>query len=198
MARPEVAALVPGHASLLAQWWAEGAHRDPITRRTLLDMQTYLPGDILTKVDRTSMAVSLEARVPLLDHPLVEFAVSLPGHLKLRDGTGKWIFRKAIETIVPPEVLTRPKRGFAVPLEHWFRGPLRHRLAALEAPGSALERWVDLRHVRRIADEHRRGRRDHSTQLWRLLALETWHRLMSAGQLARESGPLTPARAAVA
>jgi asparagine synthase (glutamine-hydrolysing) len=140
---------------------------------TMVDMQTYLPGDILTKVDRTSMAVSLEARVPLLDHPLAEFAASLPGTLKLRDGTGKWIFRKAIQGLVPDIVLSKPKQGFAVPLDRWFRAELRGRIEALSQRGPVLE-YVDGRAVDRLVQEHLRGRRDHSHQLWRVLALDLW------------------------
>jgi asparagine synthase (glutamine-hydrolysing) len=118
------------------------------------------------------MAVSLEARVPLLDHPLVEFAASLPGDLKLRDGSGKWIFRKAIRGIVPDIVLQKPKQGFAVPLARWFRTELRGRLEAL-TQGPAME-FVEPRAVNRLVQEHQRGRRDHSHQLWRVLALDLW------------------------
>ncbi|HEU0093191.1 MAG TPA: asparagine synthase (glutamine-hydrolyzing), partial [Vicinamibacteria bacterium] len=103
---------------------ATGA-RDFVSQMMLVDVATYLPGDILTKVDRASMAVSLEARVPLLDHALVEFALGLPAHIKIRDGVGKQVFRRAIRGLVPSKVLEHPKLGFAVPLGPWFRGPLR-------------------------------------------------------------------------
>ncbi len=153
---------------------AEG--RDFLTRLTLVDLQSYLPGDILTKVDRMSMAVSLEARVPLLDHPLVEFAVSLPSALKYRDGTGKWIFRRAIEGLVPDSVFRRPKQGFAVPLADWFRGELRHRLDALVRPDAPALAYVDAAAVARLRSEHLSGRRDHSGALWRVLVLDLWLR----------------------
>jgi asparagine synthase (glutamine-hydrolysing) len=156
--------------------FASGGGRDLLTRLTIVDLQSYLPGDILTKVDRMSMAVSLEARVPLLDHPLVEFAVSLPSSLKLRDGTGKWIFRRAIEDLVPSSVLTKPKQGFGVPLSIWFRGPLRHRLDALAAGGSPALEYVDAAAVSRLCAEHLSGRRDHAGTLWRILALDIWLR----------------------
>src|SRR6185503_6587686 len=109
--RDDVAALLPSFESLLSPWFdeAQAAGRDFLAQMTLVDMLTYLPGDILTKVDRASMAASLEARVPLLDHTLIEFAVSLPSAMKLRDGQGKWILRRAVKDLVPPEVLTKPK-----------------------------------------------------------------------------------------
>jgi asparagine synthase (glutamine-hydrolysing) len=152
------------------------AGRDLLTQLTLVDLQSYLPGDILTKVDRMTMAVSLEARVPLLDHPLVEFAVSLPSALKLRDGTGKWIFREAIRGLVPPSVLEKPKQGFAVPLAGWFRGPLRYRLDSLAADDAPVLEFAERGVVARLRAEHLSGRRDQSATLWRLLALDLWLR----------------------
>lgn len=189
VARREVAERLPPFSALLGQWFAGTEQRDRVTAMTMADMQTYLPGDILTKVDRTSMAVSLEARVPLLDHPLVEFATSLPGTFKLKDGTGKWIFRKAIEGLVPDIVLQKPKQGFAVPLDRWFRSELRGRIEALTSGGPALE-YVDERAVSRLVSEHLRGRRDHSHQLWRVLALDRWLARARSTGFAKASGPL--------
>jgi asparagine synthase (glutamine-hydrolysing) len=195
VARPEVAARVPHLDLLLDPWFARGAERDFLTQMTLVDLQTYLPGDILTKVDRTTMAVSLEARVPLLDHPLVEFAVALPSELKLRDGTGKWIFRRAIEGIVPDIVLTKPKQGFAVPLPEWFRGELRHRTEALLRPDSPIYEFVEPRAVARLVMEHQARRRDHSWLLWRLLVLDIWVSALRTGVLGRAT-PMFAAAAA--
>ena len=183
VARPEIAARVSGLDGLLAPWFADAAGRDIVTQLTLVDMRTYLPGDILTKVDRTSMAVSLEARVPLLDHPLVEFAVALPGSLKRRDGTGKWIFRQAIAGLVPEIVLTKPKQGFAVPLVNWFRNELRHRLAHLQRADSPIYEYVDRGAVTRLVREHLAVRRDHSHVLWRLLVLDLWIEALRRGEL---------------
>ena len=183
VARPEIAARLAGLDGLLAPWFAGAADRDIITQLTLVDMQSYLPGDILTKVDRTSMAVSLEARVPLLDHPLVEFAVALPGSLKRRDGTGKWIFRQAITGLVPDIVLTKPKQGFAVPLVNWFRNELRHRLAYLERADSPVYAYADRGAVARLVREHLALRRDHSHVLWRLLVLDLWIAALRRGEL---------------
>src|SRR5207253_1535968 len=132
---------------LLADAFAAAHARDFVSQMTLVDVATYLPGDILTKVDRVSMAVSLEARVPLLDHPLVEFALGLPADLKIRDGTGKRVFRRAIRGLVPPEVLDHPKLGFAVPLGPWFRGPLRHRIDRLATAEDVRGRWAGLWHA---------------------------------------------------
>jgi asparagine synthase (glutamine-hydrolysing) len=148
-------------------------------------MATYLPGDILTKVDRASMAVSLEARVPLLDHPLVEFALSLPDGLKLRDGTGKWVLREAIRGLVPPLVLEKRKQGFAVPLRSWFRHELRHRVDALHAGAARIGEYVDARAVGRIVREHLTRRRDHSDLVWRLMALELWLAALERGDIGR-------------
>src|SRR5439155_2887262 len=125
MAAPRLVPREGQFGSILADAFADAGARDFVSQMMLVDVATYLPGDILTKVDRTSMAVSLEARVPLLDHPLVEFALALPAELKIRDGVGKQVLRRAISGLVPSEVLDHPKRGFAVPLGSWFRGPLR-------------------------------------------------------------------------
>ncbi len=163
---------------------ATGA-RDFVSQMMLVDVATYLPGDILTKVDRASMAVSLEARVPLLDHALVEFALGLPAHIKIRDGVGKQVFRRAIRGLVPSDVLEHPKLGFAVPLGPWFRGPLRHRIDQLAVADGGLYDFLDRAAVRRLAQEHLIRRRDHSTALWRALVLRLWLDHLDAGRLAR-------------
>jgi len=125
--------------------------------------------------------------VPLLDHPLVEFALALPAGLKIRDGLGKRVFRQAIRGLVPPEVMDRPKHGFSVPLGSWFRGPLRHRIDALTLTrdGVGIYDFLDRRAVSRLASEHLMRRRDHSTALWRALVLQLWLGHLEAGRLAR-------------
>ena len=155
-----------------------------------LDLETYLPGDILTKVDRTSMAVSLEARVPLLDFDLVEFALRIPGDLRVTSGESKRLFRRAIRGIVPDFVLAAPKRGFAVPLAQWFRGSLRHRIQGLRTPSAAIEQYLNMRAVKRLVTEHSIGRRDHSVLLWRLIVLNYWLAAFADGRLGRP--PLVP------
>jgi asparagine synthase (glutamine-hydrolysing) len=154
-----------------------------------VDLKTYLPGDILAKVDRTSMAVSLEARVPLLDFDLVDFALQIPGPMRVVPGQTKRMFREAIREIVPEFVLNRPKQGFAIPLGRWFRGPLRYRIEALKSLSVALQPYVDQSVVRRIVREHSFGRRDHAAVLWRLMVLEIWLDALRSGRLCRAVDP---------
>jgi asparagine synthase (glutamine-hydrolysing) len=181
---------------LLDRWFDQLPSRDFATQMMLVDTMSYLPGDILTKVDRTSMAVSLEARVPLLDHRLVEFVVGLPSRLKIRDGTGKWILRQAIAGLVPAHVLEKPKQGFGVPLNRWFRKHLRHRVERLLQADSPIYEFVDRPAMRRLATEHRLQRRDHSHLLWRMLVLDLWLACLARGDLARPSEGNTTLQAA--
>jgi asparagine synthase (glutamine-hydrolysing) len=174
VARPELSRAGADLDLLLARWFDEVPERDMLTRASFVDLINYLPNDILTKVDRMSMAVSLEARVPLLDHHLVEFASSLPARFRWRAGVGKWVFREAVRDLVPAAVLQQPKQGFGVPLRHWFRGALRHRVAALLNPAAAIYEYVEPAAVSRIVREHNSERRDHSAMLWKLLVLESW------------------------
>ncbi len=157
------------------------------------DLETYLPGDILTKVDRASMSVSLESRVPLLDNDLMEYALGIPGQQRVVAGESKRLFRRAIRGIVPDAVLSRPKQGFAVPLGSWFRGPLRHRVEGLRQRPGALDAYVDDSAVRRLVREHLMGRRDHSGMIWRLIVLDCWLTALPRGSLGRP--PVVPATA---
>jgi asparagine synthase (glutamine-hydrolysing) len=158
---------------------------DPLALVQYLDLKTYLVGDINTKVDRAAMANSLEVREPLMDHPLVEWLATLPTSLKIRDGEGKWLLKKAMEPALPREVLYRPKMGFAVPLAGWFRGPLRRRVRdALHGSALADTGWFEPAELRRLVDAHQSGSRDHSAPLWTLLMLDAFLR-QSAGSDAR-------------
>jgi len=149
---------------------------DAVERMQFLDQVGYLPDDILTKVDRASMAVSLEARVPLLDHRVVEFAWSLPGHFKIRQGTSKWILRQMLYRHVPRGLIERPKMGFAIPLADWLRGPLRDWAEDLLDPASlAAGGLVAAPPVRALWAEHLAGR-DRQFPLWDVLMLEAWRR----------------------
>jgi asparagine synthase (glutamine-hydrolysing) len=151
----------------------------PLSLAQYLDFKTYLPGDILTKVDRASMAHSLEVRVPLLDHRLVAWASSLPPALKLRRGTGKYVFKKAMEPDLPRDVLYRTKMGFAVPMAAWLRGPLAKSVRDALATGSVAEcGYFEPAALDRLLQQHASGRRDHSATLWKLLMLDAFLRRM--------------------
>jgi asparagine synthase (glutamine-hydrolysing) len=150
---------------------------DPVDKLLYLDSKTYLPGDILTKVDRMSMAVSLEARVPLLDHKLIEFVTKIPAGLKLKGLDTKYIFKQAIKDLVPDSILNRPKQGFGVPINEWINVQLRDRIREDLLEKRTLERgYFEPEYIKLLLDEHERGRRDHSHALWVLWMLELWHR----------------------
>jgi asparagine synthase (glutamine-hydrolysing) len=152
--------------------------QDPISRVLYLDTKTYLPGDILTKVDRMSMATSLEARVPLLDHVFVEWVAGLPAGWKIRDGNQKYIFKKLAERVgVPREVLYRRKQGFALPLVQWMRNELKDMIHTILLEPRTLQRgYFNPYAVRQLLQDHFHGGRDQSARIWRLLMLELWHR----------------------
>jgi asparagine synthase (glutamine-hydrolysing) len=156
----------------------EAPARDPLSRVLYLDTKTYLPGDILTKVDRMSMLASLEVRVPILDHLFLEWVTGLPPEWKMRGAKQKYIFTKLAQKIgVPKKVLDRPKQGFALPLLHWMRNELKDLMVSVLQDSSTLQRGYFNPHgVRRLLDEHFHGRRDHSARIWRFLMFELWHR----------------------
>jgi asparagine synthase (glutamine-hydrolysing) len=160
----------------------------PLSLVQYLDLKTYLVGDINTKVDRASMAHSLEVREPLMDHPLVEWLSSLPPDFKLRNGEGKILLKKALEPYLPQEILYRPKMGFAVPLAQWFRGPLREPVRrAVLGPVLADTGWFNAAYLRRLVDEHQAGVRDYSTPLWTLLMFESFLRNVMGARAARDA-----------
>lgn len=156
---------------------------DPLSCIQYADMKTYLPGDILTKVDRASMAHSLEVRVPLLDHPLVEWAGQLPSSLKLSGMEGKYIFKKSLEPYIPHDVMYRPKMGFAVPLSASFKGALRDKVnAAVNSEILADTQYFDRDYLRTVVDEHQSGVREHSAIIWSLMMFESFLRRVHEGQ----------------
>jgi asparagine synthase (glutamine-hydrolysing) len=147
--------------------------RSGLDRAQYADLKFWLPGDILTKVDRTSMAVSLEAREPLLDHRLIEFAASLPEGLRLRGGQGKWLFKKTMRRYLPDDILFRQKQGFVTPIAQWFRGPLAEAARGIGSSAALIRTgWFDGRRLNSLAEAHIAGRSDHSRLLWQLLMLD--------------------------
>jgi asparagine synthase (glutamine-hydrolysing) len=156
---------------------ARSATEDPLGLVQYLDLKTYLVGDINTKVDRASMAHSLEVREPLMDHPLVEWLATLPSSFKLRGGEGKRLLKKAMEPHLPAEVLYRKKMGFAVPLARWFRGPLRSRIReSLLGARLADTGWFNRRYLEHLVQQHDSGARDYSPALWTLLMFDAYLR----------------------
>ncbi|MCW1403382.1 amidotransferase 1, exosortase A system-associated [Novosphingobium sp. MW5] len=147
--------------------------RSGLDRAQYADLAFWLPGDILTKVDRASMAVSLEAREPLLDHRLVEFAARLPESMRIRGMEGKWLMKKTMTRYLPDDILYRPKQGFVTPIADWFRGPLAGEARGI-AKSAALARtgWLVPERISQLTEAHIGGRSDHSRVLWQLLMLE--------------------------
>ncbi len=151
--------------------------RDFITRTTAVDVQTYLPCDILTKVDIASMAASLEARSPFLDHHVTELAARMPLDLKFERGRGKKILVDTFKDLLPASIQTRKKMGFGVPIDHWFRGELRSLVEeSLLSPQSLARGYFNPQVIRELVDQHTSGQFDHSYRLWSLMVLEHWHR----------------------
>jgi len=151
---------------------------DPVSQMLYVDTKTYLAGDILTKVDRMSMATSLEIRAPILDHVFLEWVTALPPEWKLRGGKQKYILKKLAERVgVPREVLHRRKQGFALPLADWIRHELKDMvLTVLLEPRTLQRGYFNPQGIRQLLDEHFRCRRDQSSRIWRLLIFELWHR----------------------
>ncbi len=150
---------------------------DPLALIQYLDMKTYLVGDINTKVDRASMAHSLEVREPRMDHPLVEWTAGLPSRLKQHRGEGKYLLKKAFEPLLPRDVLYRPKMGFAVPLARWFRGPLAGRVReAMHGERLAATGLFEPAYLGHLVEAHQSGARDYSAPLWTLLMFEAFLR----------------------
>jgi asparagine synthase (glutamine-hydrolysing) len=180
------ALLSPELRRALNGWNSEALFRQPFDRFGHLpvkaqlmafDFETYLPEDCLVKVDRMSMAHSIESRVPLLDHLVIEFAASLPASMKMPGGRLKHLLKELAFSLVPREILDRPKQGFGVPIGHWFRGELRDAFGDILGSPLARQRgYFDHTFIDRVLAEHLDEKRDHSWRLWQLLVFELWHR----------------------
>jgi asparagine synthase (glutamine-hydrolysing) len=165
--------------------------KDPLDRALYVDVKTYLVDDILVKVDRMSMAVSLEARDPLLDHKLLEFAAAVPASLKLKGGRNKYLLRRLLERRFPRAIVERPKHGFEAPIGQWLRGPLAPMVDALLLDGRLRDRGIfDHAAVADLWRRHRDHRADHRHRLWGLAMLELWFRQFVDG----EASPVSETR----
>jgi asparagine synthase (glutamine-hydrolysing) len=179
-------AVFDGHAQ-------HAATDDPLALVQYLDLKTYLVGDINTKVDRASMAHSLEVREPLMDHKLVEWLATLPTGLKVRGQEGKFLLKKAMEPQLPGDVLYRPKMGFSVPLARWFRGPLRQRVRdAVLGDRLAATGWFDQAYLRQLVDAHQSGVSDHSAPLWTVMMFEAFLRNVVDGDASADQPAVVP------
>src|SRR5581483_8842466 len=171
----DVASALGGYDTfdLFQSYYARAGSVDHLSRIQYVDVKTYLPDDILVKVDRASMANSLEVRAPLLDHRLMELVATMPSSMKLRASTGKYILKKAFQGRLPDEVLYRPKMGFAVPIASWLRDDLKEMAESVLFP-SQDDGLLNTATIRRIWSEHQSGLRNRSTELWTLLMFRLW------------------------
>lgn len=176
---PEFKRRLKGYESLnvLRQYYERAQTSDLLSKIQYVDIKTYLTDDILTKVDRASMAVSLEVRAPMLDHKVLELAASIPSNLKLSNGTGKYILKKALEPTLPRDILYRQKQGFAIPLNVWFKRELKDM--AWQTIFGTDDGILDTKFLRKVWDQHQKGYYDRSAQLWATLMFRKWQNLFA-------------------
>ncbi len=188
--RPEVVRELAGYSTFDAfrKCYGESNAEDHLSRLLYLDIKTYLCDDILAKVDRASMAVSLEVRCPVLDHVFMEKAARVPSALKIVGREKKWIFKKALERLLPPEVLYRPKMGFAMPVEEWLRGDLRDFAAELLLESEGTRAFFRREHVEKLWSKHQSGIRNHQSELWILMMFNLWHRKFAGAAVPATAG----------
>jgi asparagine synthase (glutamine-hydrolysing) len=164
--------------SFLTQLIADSSHLDWVDCISCTDIHSYLPNDLLVKVDIASMSQGLELRSPFLDSKFLEFAASVPARYKVSGAKTKYLLKRSLATILPADILARPKMGFGVPLSHWFRGPLKDfAYQVLLSERSTKRGYFRLDYVKSLLDEHASGKKDHAYRLWSLLVLEVWHQV---------------------
>jgi asparagine synthase (glutamine-hydrolysing) len=169
--------LLPNNAEALIIEAYEAGSGSALDRTLYADIHTYLPGDLLVKADRMTMAASLEARSPFLDQELIQWTAQLPSRLKVRGRRGKYLLRKAFANALPEPVIRHGKQGFGIPLAAWFRGPLREwSRELLLTPDSPLRQWMNLAPMQRMLDQHAAGEADHGKRLYALVMLAVWAR----------------------
>ncbi|MDF2719902.1 MAG: asnB, partial [Paenibacillus sp.] len=159
---------------IAGQYYEKTKHLDPVTRMQYIDMNLWMPGDILMKADKMTMAHSLELRVPFLDKELFEFARTVPTDYRLGGGTTKYVFRKAMEGIIPDFILNRPKLGFPVPLRDWLKGPRGGELLE-QIRASGIDHILQIAEAERMLKLHRSGQGDYSRLLWAVYIFALWH-----------------------
>lgn len=187
------ATLPDGAARLFGEHLARAGTTDPVQRMLYVDSKTWLPDFLLLRGDKLTMAASLEARVPLLDHVVAEFAAARPARDKVRDGRGKYLLKQAARRLLPAEIVDRPKQGFPVPISDWFRGPARDFVHDLLDPSTLRRRGLfDSTEVARLLADHDRGRADHGPLLWGLASVELWHRAFVDAPPSAAHDPPTP------
>jgi asparagine synthase (glutamine-hydrolysing) len=187
----EFRASLQGHDSFTAfgRHFDRVAGLDALSRITYVDLKTYLPNDILVKVDRMAMANSLEVRAPLLDHTLVEFAARIPAALKFRGTTSKYLVKRHLERSLPASLVHRPKQGFSIPVARWLRAELKQVARDLVLSERSRRRgYFRPDAVQRLWESHQSGKRDHAHKLWALMMLELWHRIFVDESVAGPSG----------
>ncbi len=162
----------------MRDYFSQARTADRLNQQSFVDVKTYLVDDILVKVDRMSMATSLEARVPFLDHRIVEFAFRVPGSLKIKNGETKYILKETMRDLLPEKILTRDKQGFSIPIKNWIRNELKDMMLDILSPEKIRrEGFFQVDYINRLVDEHLRGKENHSHRLWALMMFEWWYDL---------------------
>jgi asparagine synthase (glutamine-hydrolysing) len=158
------------------RYWRKHHGADHVTKMLYTDIKTYLTDDILVKVDRMSMANSLEVRAPFLDYRIIEFAATLPSRFKIKGSTQKIILKKAFAQLLPQSILKRPKHGFTVPLDAWFRCELRSMAEQALLQSAPMAEWFNTACIRQLWNDHQSGRCNHGAPLWGLLMFSLWQK----------------------